>query len=185
MFLFFYCVGYPTGIGISFWPPLMCGWEWFPRNKGLVSGLIIGGFGFGPVIFGPITTRIVNPGNIRPTTLAKGDVEKYYGPEITKGVPHMFHVCLGCWAGLALMSVLCVFRNPEYTQEAAKPPGQELQNETVSTEGNQDEKELVDARPMLTLADALRTRRFWHLGAMLFLGIFYGGFVTSVYKTVA
>ena len=51
------------GIGLLYWTPIICGWEWFPERKGLISGLIIGAFGFGALIFGFITTRIVNPEN--------------------------------------------------------------------------------------------------------------------------
>ena len=44
----------------------MCGWEWFPNNKGLVSGLVVAGYGFGAFIFGFITTHIANPNDFKP-----------------------------------------------------------------------------------------------------------------------
>ena len=37
------------------------GWLWFPNRPGLISGLIIGGFGLGSLVFSPIATQIVNP----------------------------------------------------------------------------------------------------------------------------
>ena len=37
---------------------------WFVDNKGVVSGIIIGGFGFGAFIFGFISTAIANPDNL-------------------------------------------------------------------------------------------------------------------------
>jgi len=67
MFVFFYSVCFPAGIGFVYQIPLMCGWEWFPENKGIVSGLVIGGFGLAAFIFGFITTAIVNPENLPPT----------------------------------------------------------------------------------------------------------------------
>ena len=60
-FVFWYCVMFPVGIGMVYWTPIMCGWEWFPERKGLISGLIVAGFGFGAFIFGFISTGIVNP----------------------------------------------------------------------------------------------------------------------------
>jgi len=55
---------FPAGIGMVYWTPIMCGWEWFPENKGLISGLVVAGFGFGAFIFGFISTGIVNPNNV-------------------------------------------------------------------------------------------------------------------------
>ena len=33
--------------------------------------------------------------------------------------------------------------------------------------------------------DALKTGRFWHMASLLFLGMFYGLYIASVYKTTA
>ena len=46
---------------MSFWPPIMCGWEWFPERKGLITGLIVGAFGYSPSIFDNISTAVANP----------------------------------------------------------------------------------------------------------------------------
>ena len=54
--------GIVTGAGIGFGygcvtPPAL---KWFhPSKKGMVSGLIVGGFGFGAVYFGPITSALI------------------------------------------------------------------------------------------------------------------------------
>lgn len=66
MFIILYGVFYGIGIGFSYMAPLMCGWEHFPLHKGLVSGVVIGGFGFGSFIFDLISTYLVNPGDIHP-----------------------------------------------------------------------------------------------------------------------
>ena len=55
---------YPIGGGLVYLVPILCGWEWFPSNKGLVSGLILSGYGLGGFIFGLISTKLVNPNNI-------------------------------------------------------------------------------------------------------------------------
>ena len=38
---------FPVGAGLVYWIPIICAWEWFPQRKGLVSGIIFGGFGLG------------------------------------------------------------------------------------------------------------------------------------------
>ena len=72
-FVFFYGFQFPAGIGISYFTPIICGWEWFPENKGLVSGLIVGGYGFGAFIFGFISTALVNPKNLSPNFKEEGN----------------------------------------------------------------------------------------------------------------
>jgi hypothetical protein len=59
-----YACVFPVGVGVCYWTPIMCGWEHIPSRKGLVSGLILGGFGFGAFIFGFISTHITNPNNL-------------------------------------------------------------------------------------------------------------------------
>ena len=39
-FILLYCVVGSTGYGICTVPHILCAWEWFPENKGLVNGLI-------------------------------------------------------------------------------------------------------------------------------------------------
>ena len=63
VFVVFYGGMFPIGIGLLYWTPIICAWEWFPDRKGLITGLIIGAFGFGAFTFGFITSAIVNPEN--------------------------------------------------------------------------------------------------------------------------
>ena len=83
--MFFYCVGFPIGIGMTYWTPIMCGWEWFPNNKGLVSGLIVAGFGFGAFFFGFISTAIINPNDEK--------ADKLNGKFSQRVYLTMYHIC--------------------------------------------------------------------------------------------
>ena len=77
-FVFFQACVFPAGVGILYWTPIMCGWEWFPKRRGAVSGLIVGGFGFGAFIYGFVTTGIVNPDNVQ--KVVERDGKKIYYP---------------------------------------------------------------------------------------------------------
>lgn len=117
-FVFFYDVGFPAGTGICFWIPLFCGWEWFPNHRGLVTGIILGGFGMGSFVFGFVTTHLVNPTNLRPWVPkdGSGTSDPLFPKEVADRVPHMFEVCLICWSILALLSALTISRNPEFVR---------------------------------------------------------------------
>ena len=95
-FIFFYAVVFPFGIGMVYWPPIMCGWEWFPENKGLVSGLVIGGFGFGAFIFGFVTTAIAIPDDEKPAVPqdGSGTKDKLFSRDVADKVAEMIQICL-------------------------------------------------------------------------------------------
>jgi len=117
-FVIFYGIGYPVGNGLVNYVVIMCGWEWFPHNKGLVSGLIIGGFGFGSSIFGYITTAVVNPDNLKIAIPqdGSGTTDKLFPKSVADKVPEMLNYCLAIWTILGLLG--CgVSRNPEYVEK--------------------------------------------------------------------
>ena len=118
-FVIFYAICFPFGIGLVYWPPIICGWEWFPNNKGLISGLVVGGYGFGAFIFGFISTAIANPNDTKPVAPddGTGDKDNLFPKEVAERVPHMFRVCLIYWAGLSAVAILCVSRNPQFVQK--------------------------------------------------------------------
>lgn len=51
-----------------------------------MSGIIIGGFGFGTFIFGFISTSIVNPNNEKAETVLPGDKNRYFSKEVADRV---------------------------------------------------------------------------------------------------
>ncbi|KAG5443361.1 Monocarboxylate transporter 11 [Clonorchis sinensis] len=56
---------------------------WFPRNRGLVVGLIVGGFGAGALLFTPIQTAFINPNNIAVNNVTK----TFTDPDLLARVP--------------------------------------------------------------------------------------------------
>ena len=76
--------------------PVVCGWEYFPNHKGLVSGVVIGAFGFGSFIFNLVSTALINPNNIP-------DEEGLFPREVYENVPRALRIMLGCWTGLSVI----------------------------------------------------------------------------------
>ena len=93
-------------------PPLACGWEWLPERKGLVTGIILGAFGFSSFIFSPIAQAIVNPGNLKPEELDDGRI--VYSAKISSNVPKMFRLMCLCLLCLGFIAVVLVRRNPQF-----------------------------------------------------------------------
>jgi len=84
-----YCLLNGIGCGTCYVIPLICGWDWFPNNRGLVTGLTLTGFGFGSFIFSRVSTKLVNPyGAKADPSLSDGDID-FFGPEVADRVPFM------------------------------------------------------------------------------------------------
>src|SRR6267142_359773 len=49
-----------VGNGFGYATPSPVGSKWFPDKRGLVVGLMVGGYGGGSAIFGPIATALIN-----------------------------------------------------------------------------------------------------------------------------
>ena len=112
-FVFFYAFVYPLGIGVVYYVPIICGWEWFPEKRGFATGAVVSGFGLGSFFFGFLTTAIANPNNLRPHTLeVEGDT--YFPDEVAENVPKMLRICLIFWFILCLIGIFTVRRNPDY-----------------------------------------------------------------------
>ena len=64
IFAMFLTGGMGLCIGISYTTPINLGWKAIPERSGLITGLIIGGFGVGSLIFTALGTLIINPDNL-------------------------------------------------------------------------------------------------------------------------
>lgn len=73
------------GTALAYTPPLGVAMRWFPKSKGLVNGIIVGGFGLGAFIFNQIQTAYLNPVN------KELDDGKYFNDDkILNRVPSVF-----------------------------------------------------------------------------------------------
>jgi OFA family oxalate/formate antiporter-like MFS transporter len=106
---------YPAGIGICYFVPIISSWEWFPKNRGLVSGLIVAGYGFAAFIFGFMSTGIVNPDNLGTYENENGD--KIFPKEVSDRVPGMIRILLIFWVSLSVLSIILIKRDPEFVQK--------------------------------------------------------------------
>lgn len=57
-----FIVGIPSGS--VYMIPMVNGFNHFPSKKGMISGIIVGGFGLGSFIFSFVAFALVNPSNI-------------------------------------------------------------------------------------------------------------------------
>lgn len=96
-FVFFYGAMFGFGVGIAYLCPIIAGWEYFPAKKGLVSGLVVGGFGFGSFAFSFISMSIANPDNEVPTLKVEGGKIFPSDSPISSNAPKMIQINCLIW----------------------------------------------------------------------------------------
>ncbi|KAG9509364.1 yhjX [Fragariocoptes setiger] len=136
------------GLGLAYLTPITNAFGWWPNRKGMVSGIILAGFGGATLIFNIFQTHFVNPNNLSPDNGAYFDQA-----EVLQRVPLLF-TFLGCIYGTMQFIGCCLLFKP--------PP--------VPTFGLYDTKSNLDDTceiPILekemSLRSAIRSREFWVL----------------------
>jgi len=107
--VFTYGCMFGVGTALAYAPPLGVAMKWFPRSKGLVNGVIVGGFGLGAFIFNQIQTAYLNPTNHK----LDDHGEFFQDSKILDRVPSLF-LLLGClYAVIQCLAVLLIRSPPE------------------------------------------------------------------------
>src|SRR6218665_2279005 len=95
------------GTGLAYVAPLAAGMKWFPKNKGLVNGITVAGYGLGSLIFTQVQTTYLNPLNLSP------DADGYFHDEtILKRVPSMFQFLFGLYLVIQMIGCAMIFNPP-------------------------------------------------------------------------
>lgn len=106
-FLSLYCLMYGLGTGTCYIPPMVVAWEYFPERKGLMTGIIIGAYGFGSFFFSLISTQLVNPEHKDPT-IESDDGNTYFDKDVADRVPFMIRTLVYIWTVLVIISIVLI-----------------------------------------------------------------------------
>ena len=63
-----------AGVGLAYGTPISAGMKWFEKGKGLVSGIIVFGFGFGSLLLAPVAKELIVTQGIQQAFLLLGVV---------------------------------------------------------------------------------------------------------------
>ena len=111
-FAMLYVLGFSWSQGMTYMISVHHSWLWFPNNQGLVSGIILGGFGFGALIFDNVLTHLINPNN------ESIQDNGYYPDDVNDNFEMTWRVMVSCWLALALIGLALIFPGPEPKKRA-------------------------------------------------------------------
>ena len=146
----------------------------------MVSGIIIGGFGFGAFIFGFVSYAIVNPDNEKPTLEVDGG--NIFDPSlsVSERAPFMIRVNAIAWACLALIAVLLVKKKTDAVEVKSVKDNESqlllvdplnITTSSIVTPSivSKTRVTVVELDSYPTFKEALKHHKTWHITLMALL----------------
>lgn len=105
-FVIFYGIVFGLVNGALYIIPIRLGFMYFPHKKGIVSGLIVCGFGMGAFFLSYVAKYIINPDNYAPEIYNAQVKEYYFDHRVSDNVPfgirvlsiiYLFTALIGVW----------------------------------------------------------------------------------------
>ena len=87
-------------------------WLWFPNNPGLASGICMGGYGIGALLFDNIMTPVINPQNLNfifPCPLVPNANFGCYPESVDMNFKKMMYILIGIFAGLIIIGMVSIW----------------------------------------------------------------------------
>jgi len=156
------------GQGIALIPTMTIGMRWFPNQKGLAMGVVVGGFGGGAFIFNQIQTAILNPNNVSTDGLYFEDAA------LLARVPNLLLLLASLY--LTLQMVACFMVTEPSVDEELVPKNED-------DNGNQEIlMDQVDGEAYVTPKEALKRKEFYMLWVTRFCAVLITQSVSGFYK---
>ncbi|XP_068220917.1 uncharacterized MFS-type transporter YhjX-like isoform X2 [Palaemon carinicauda] len=165
------------GISLSYVTPLACGMKWYPHRKGLINGLIVGGFGLGSLGSTTFQTFYLNPENLPPQPNGF-----FVDDSILDKVPSLF-IVLGLifivmqYTGCILLSKPVEDREPNL-QEAENLLAFDERSESPAVEPPPAQS-LTDLKPK----EVIRNKTFYVFWVIYLFNTIAIGYINAMYKS--
>jgi hypothetical protein len=118
-----YVLGCGVAVGLTYLVPVQVAWKTFPDQPGLMSGIVIGGFGLGSLLFNPIAAHICNPNNgqtVMTEVKAGLPMIPLYPDEVSERVPDLMRQLAFSFGSVVLACLLLVRQQAETEDSKGK-----------------------------------------------------------------
>ena len=172
-----------------------------PGKGGFASGIIVAGFGCGPLIFNQVQSSFINPSNL-PTVIdpTGASTDKYFPIEVASRVPNVFLLLAGCYVVLQAIGLLLMVEPTEAELAAMKEHVVPIMGDLKAKSTGytpRDFRPTVEATPrgqhVITSSgamvdhpykpsEALKTAKFWEIWSTFLLVGLTTTFMSSYWK---
>jgi hypothetical protein len=115
-----------AGPGLCYMLPVKNAWLFFPKKKGMVSGIILSCYSFGAILWSFLTTFLVNPGNLLPALVVSNGHAKelLFEPnsEVVQRVPMMLRAMAYTYLGLVLVAAALITKKEDVGGSSIREP---------------------------------------------------------------
>lgn len=183
VFMLMYALGMGIFKGLLQSAILRAGWSHLPERKGLVSGCIISGFGFGGFFFGLYVPWLCNPHGLN-YELDPTDGHKYLPSAVGNRVPFALKILCLTWSCQIIFGLLTIsnYQPPKEQPELHKNINDSYHSGEGLAEAQQPEVDDDFAAKNTKLRNILMSSKFFTIYFLAVCHLFYGYFFTNVYK---
>eukprot|EP00929_Paragymnodinium_shiwhaense_P037992 TRINITY_DN20145_c0_g1_i1.p1 TRINITY_DN20145_c0_g1~~TRINITY_DN20145_c0_g1_i1.p1 ORF type:complete len:443 (+),score=50.55 TRINITY_DN20145_c0_g1_i1:80-1408(+) len=181
--LFLFCctygMGFGMGVGLCYSALLKRAVDWHPERRGLISGIVVAGFGGGAMIFDEVQARFINPDGHRPSNV-DGGAKYFTSADVDMDrIPECFLLMAACYAVMQLIGVSLLFPPPASRMRELRQQQAEAQRSLTPGPGT-PRSESVEFSP----SQIVRKPMFWLLWCTFFSLGMAVVFTASFFKVV-
>ena len=178
-----YGLMFGVGIALAYAPPMGVAMAWYPRKKGLVNGIIVGGFGMGAFIFNTVQTTYLNPLNLSPREDGYFSADQ---TDILDRVPSVFLLLGSIYTVMQLLAVLLISSPGEEDLSSNIPlvtQIEEQEEDVLYQTGSAASSPVTEPQAGIEInikpSDIVKTREFWVLWVTFVLNTQVGDSISA------
>lgn len=187
LFVLFYGAMSGLGCGMGYIVPLICCWDYFPKSKGLMAGIIAGSYGLGSLVYTQVATKIVNPLSLSPQKDIGVADYKLFEEDVTVNVPRMlrslvFIYAIQCFIGICLIS------RPKDEKSVESKKTEKAGSKRILTQSSKYDpktKQILREFDLVSLTACLHSVRFWQYFSFFILSDQFCVLFIGQYKSLA
>mmetsp|Transcript_17082 Transcript_17082/g.25743 ORF Transcript_17082/g.25743 Transcript_17082/m.25743 type:complete len:512 (-) Transcript_17082:92-1627(-) len=185
-FMIFYAALFGLGVGLGYTSPMVAGWTWFPKSRGVVNGCVLLGYGCGGALANIIGSKFVNPGGKMML-----DASGRFPSELYERFPFMLRRLAMIYACASTLGGLNVVSKKQQIDNFETPQPQILKVHSLfwwplrRRRNFQPKAVLTKSIKSMSLIDAAKTPTFWALYGIVILTASAGITAASIYKLFA
>lgn len=131
-------IAYGLGDGLGHLTVIKNAWRYFPNNKGLVNGIILGGLGLSAAFLNPIADLIINPTRISPLE------DGFYTAKIGNKIESFFWFLIVFFSVLGGLAVVLSFPYNEMLIDSSSDVTKIIETKAGILKNNNDEEEEIN-----------------------------------------
>ena len=108
-----YIIGFSFNLGMFYMIAVHHGWLWFPKNPGLVSGIILAGISLGNLVYDNFFTHLINPDNLSVNR------QGFYPDSVDERFIMTWRIMVSTYLLIALAGFFMIFPGPVKKKKAA------------------------------------------------------------------